>query len=69
MATFGWRYWNRDVKFKGEGLGTRVRKWWWSVNNWKVPEVDSTPKQDFARGAEEVSLKAKFSRLLQRRSA
>ena len=66
LAMFGWRYWNRDVKFKGEGLGVRVRKWWWGVNNWKVPEA--SPKKEFKKGAEEVSLRDKFSRLLERRS-
>ena len=37
MAMFGWRFWNRDTQFKGQGLGARVRKWWWGVNNWAVP--------------------------------
>ena len=23
---------------KGAGLGARFRRWWWEVNNWKVPE-------------------------------
>ena len=23
---------------KGEGLGARVRRWWWGVNNWTLPE-------------------------------
>lgn len=33
----GWRYMNRGSQFAGVGLGARVRKWWWSVNGWKVP--------------------------------
>jgi Autophagy receptor ATG43 len=66
LALFGWRYWNRDVKFRGESLGARVRKWWWGVNNWKLPS--RTEKEKFATGAEEVSLMSKFSRLLERRS-
>jgi hypothetical protein len=64
MAMFGWRYWNRDVKFAGEGIGSRVRKWWWKVNNWKIPEQ----KKEFAKDAEEVSFTSRFKRLLQRRS-
>ena len=23
---------------KGEGVGARVRRWWWGVNNWTLPE-------------------------------
>lgn len=41
LAMFGWRHWNRGTKFRGRGIGARVRKWWWGVNNWKMPsEVD-----------------------------
>ncbi|KAK5052118.1 hypothetical protein LTR84_002922 [Exophiala bonariae] len=41
LAMFGWRHWNRGTKFRGRGVGARVRKWWWGVNNWKMPsEVD-----------------------------
>lgn len=35
---FGWRHWNRGSQFQGTTLGARVRKWWWGVNNWSVPE-------------------------------
>lgn len=38
LAMFGWRHWNRGTKFKGQTVGARVRKWWWGVNNWKLPE-------------------------------
>jgi hypothetical protein len=70
LAMFGWRFWNRDVKFKGEGLGARIRKWWWGVNNWKVPSQSpvATRRDEFAKGAEEVSLVNKFARLMERRS-
>lgn len=34
----GWRFWNRGVKFRGEGIGARVRKWWWGVNGWRLPK-------------------------------
>ncbi|KAL7275156.1 hypothetical protein RUND412_001918 [Rhizina undulata] len=33
----GWRAWNRGAKFRGASLGARVRRWWWGVNNWKLP--------------------------------
>lgn len=34
----GWRYWNRGVQFQGATLGSKVRRWWWGVNHWKIPE-------------------------------
>ncbi|KAI4131609.1 MAG: hypothetical protein LQ338_001123 [Usnochroma carphineum] len=34
----GWRYWNRGARFQGASLGCKVRRWWWGVNNWKIPE-------------------------------
>jgi hypothetical protein len=37
LVVFGWRRWNRGVRFAGSGVGARVRRWWWGVNNWGVP--------------------------------
>ncbi|KAF8244747.1 hypothetical protein K440DRAFT_5325 [Wilcoxina mikolae CBS 423.85] len=37
LALFGWRWWNRGVKFSGAGVGAKVRRWWWGVNNWEIP--------------------------------
>ncbi|KAL8692169.1 MAG: hypothetical protein Q9218_002746 [Villophora microphyllina] len=34
----GWRYWNRGAQFSGATLGGKVRRWWWNVNNWEIPE-------------------------------
>ncbi|KAL8836852.1 MAG: hypothetical protein Q9170_002743 [Blastenia crenularia] len=34
----GWRYWNRGAQFQGATLGSKVRRWWWGVNHWKIPE-------------------------------
>ncbi|KAJ4523958.1 hypothetical protein HRR83_002076 [Exophiala dermatitidis] len=48
MLMFGWRHWNRGSKFKGRTLGARLRKWWWGVNNWKLPADDPA---DFKRDA------------------
>lgn len=39
----GWRYWNRGSQFTGQSIGARVRKWWWGVNGWKIPD-DSKAK-------------------------
>ncbi|KAI1622888.1 hypothetical protein EDD37DRAFT_446681 [Exophiala viscosa] len=40
----GWRHWNRSSKFQGQTLGAKVRKWWWGVNNWKVPQPNDSSK-------------------------
>ena len=37
FVLFGWRHWNRGTQFQGTSVGARIRKWWWSVNNWKLP--------------------------------
>lgn len=34
----GWRHWNRGAQFQGATLGSKVRRWWWNVNNWKIPD-------------------------------
>lgn len=38
LALSGWRYWNRSAQFSGQTVGSRVRRWWWGVNNWEIPE-------------------------------
>ncbi len=39
LVLFGWRNWNRGAKFSGQTLGSRVRRWWWGVNNWELPKA------------------------------
>ncbi|KAI9721511.1 MAG: hypothetical protein M1812_002273 [Candelaria pacifica] len=38
LALSGWRFWNRSARFSGKSAGSRIRRWWWEVNNWKIPE-------------------------------
>lgn len=38
LVLSGWRYWNRSASLSGRTLGSRVRRWWYEVNNWKLPE-------------------------------
>lgn len=38
LAIFGWRSWNTAVKFQGTGFGAKLRRWWWGVNNWNIPD-------------------------------
>lgn len=35
----GWRHWNSSAKFSGKSVGAKVRRWWWGVNNWKIPDT------------------------------
>ncbi|KAF2843647.1 DUF1770-domain-containing protein [Patellaria atrata CBS 101060] len=37
LLVSGWHFWHRDSKFSGHNVGARLRRWWWSVNNWKIP--------------------------------
>ncbi|GME28664.1 hypothetical protein GTA08_BOTSDO08093 [Neofusicoccum parvum] len=37
LVLSGWRHWNRASRLSGRGVGARVRRWWWGVNNWKLP--------------------------------
>ena len=55
LIMFGWRHWNRGSKFQGQTLGAKVRKWWWGVNNWKVPaeKKEASRKASFVKQAEE----------------
>lgn len=51
LAVYGWRFWNRGAKFGGQSLGSRVRRWWWEVNNWEVPKET---KRTFTSEVEDV---------------
>ncbi|MCJ1289967.1 hypothetical protein MMC34_001501, partial [Xylographa carneopallida] len=37
LLLVGWRHWNRSASYAGRGVGARVRRWWWGVNNWAIP--------------------------------
>lgn len=52
----GWRHWNRSAKFSGQSVGAKIRRWWWGVNNWKIPEAKSQLKNTkLAKNVSEVS--------------
>ncbi|TVY26141.1 Uncharacterized protein LHYA1_G004000 [Lachnellula hyalina] len=38
LALHGWRFWNRSAKLSGQGVGARVRRWWYKTNNWQMPK-------------------------------
>lgn len=44
VAVFGWRNFNTGVKFQGHGVGAKIRRWWWGVNGWVMPEGQTTSR-------------------------
>ncbi|KAL2219842.1 hypothetical protein M432DRAFT_606776 [Thermoascus aurantiacus ATCC 26904] len=44
LALSGWRHWNRGAQLSGRTLGSRLRRWWYEVNNWEIP-----PARDILR--------------------
>jgi hypothetical protein len=57
LALNGWRHWNRSAKFSGQSVGARIRRWWWGVNNWKIPNAKSKLRNpQLARNVSEVSV-------------
>ncbi|KAL7946174.1 hypothetical protein V8C42DRAFT_319765 [Trichoderma barbatum] len=37
LALVGWQHWNKNARAHGDSIGARLRKWWYGVNNWKLP--------------------------------
>ncbi|KAB2569514.1 hypothetical protein DBV05_g11826 [Lasiodiplodia theobromae] len=50
----GWRHWNRASQLSGASVGARVRRWWWSVNDWKLPTLK---KPELAERVKDVSVR------------
>lgn len=56
LALSGWRYWNRNASLSGQTLGSRIRRWWYDVNNWKLPPLKRSLKDPKVAGqVEDVS--------------
>lgn len=55
LALSGWRHWNKQWSFTGKGIGIRIRRWWWGVNNWEIPGENVAVKRGGEELAEEVS--------------
>ncbi|KAH1435625.1 hypothetical protein LV164_004642 [Aspergillus fumigatus] len=69
LALSGWRYWNRTASLSGQTLGSRLRRWWYEVNNWKLPPLSTTKDPRLAAKVEDfknqVDLLLTFSEFLQ----
>ncbi|OJD30729.1 uncharacterized protein BKCO1_5600021 [Diplodia corticola] len=44
----GWRHWNRASQLSGAGVGARVRRWWWRVNDWKMSALHANTTEAVA---------------------
>lgn len=53
LALSGWRYWNRTASLSGQTLGSRLRRWWYEVNNWKLPPLSTTKDPRLAAKVED----------------
>ncbi|KAL2854689.1 hypothetical protein BJX68DRAFT_31885 [Aspergillus pseudodeflectus] len=53
LALSGWRYWNRTASLSGQTLGSRIRRWWYEVNNWKLPQLPKNPSKATAAQVED----------------
>ncbi|KAI0526474.1 hypothetical protein F5B22DRAFT_641618 [Xylaria bambusicola] len=38
LAIVGWQHWNQNAQMSGSSVGARLRRWWYGVNNWPLPE-------------------------------
>jgi len=42
LIVAGWRFFNRSSQFSGRTIGSKIRRWWWGVNNWRIEEDSRT---------------------------
>ncbi|KAM0820650.1 hypothetical protein AB5N19_06470 [Seiridium cardinale] len=38
LAICGWQFWNKNAQYSGSTVGARIRRWWYGVNNWSIPQ-------------------------------
>ncbi|KAI1492044.1 hypothetical protein F5X96DRAFT_628561 [Biscogniauxia mediterranea] len=38
LAICGFQHWNRNAQLSGNSAGARIRRWWYGVNKWTLPE-------------------------------
>jgi len=42
LLQLGWRHWNLRANLQGTDLGSRIRRWWYNTNNWKLPPLSDS---------------------------
>ena len=55
LLLVGWKSYNKGVQMVGSSYGARIRRWWWGVNDWKIPPAGRNTGTVNARNIEEVS--------------
>ncbi|KAF2874078.1 hypothetical protein BDV95DRAFT_320758 [Massariosphaeria phaeospora] len=55
LLQHGWKHMNQSASFSGAGVGARIRRWWWGVNNWKLPGGGIRSDKKLARNVTQVS--------------
>ncbi|KAE8355509.1 hypothetical protein BDV28DRAFT_38264 [Aspergillus coremiiformis] len=53
LALSGWRFWNRNASLRGQTLGSKIRRWWYEVNDWRLPPLPSMKDRKLAAQAED----------------
>ncbi|KAI0382964.1 DUF1770-domain-containing protein [Hypomontagnella monticulosa] len=38
LAICGWHHWNKNAQLSGNSAGARLRRWWYEVNKWPLPD-------------------------------
>ncbi|EMC92083.1 hypothetical protein BAUCODRAFT_151535 [Baudoinia panamericana UAMH 10762] len=61
LVVSGWRYVNRDVKLSGQTIGAKIRRWWWGVNNWHIPDGTGTLRDEKVAESVEEYVTTQFS--------
>jgi hypothetical protein len=56
LVLFGWKHWNRASQFSGASIGAQIRRWWWGVNNWGLPNQ----KRSLGRSTRQVGYELKL---------
>ncbi|KAI9845877.1 MAG: hypothetical protein M1838_001507 [Thelocarpon superellum] len=44
LILHGWRFWNKSASYSGRTIGSRIRLWWYGVNNWDIPKAKPPPR-------------------------
>lgn len=41
LVQIGWRHWNASANMSGTTFGSKIRRWWYKTNNWKLPSLNN----------------------------
>ncbi|POS83559.1 hypothetical protein EPUL_003033, partial [Erysiphe pulchra] len=56
LALLGWAHWNRVAQVSGSSLGSKLKLWWYKINNWKLESLrDNGGNVELAASVGDVS--------------